>query len=216
MINLATKYVISGQYRHHYGYVIVDEYQDISRARYNLLKAMRNQSDFGLFCVGDDWQSIYGFAGSDINYILDFESYWGAAEASKIETTYRFSRSLIDVSGHFVMKNPKQIKKKLSAVAAGRSHPEGEFSLGLIEGHNERSMVTFMEATIMELPQKAVSFLLVVIIMILNCLTNRRLSASMIIVPVRLRSAIRPEPIYRWNFCRLIDPKVYRRTMFLF
>ena len=158
MINLATKYVISGQYRHYYGYVIVDEYQDISRARYNLLKAMRNQSDFGLFCVGDDWQSIYGFAGSDINYILDFESYWGAAEASKIETTYRFSRSLIDVSGHFVMKNPKQIKKKLSAVAAGRSHPEGEFSLGLIEGHNERSMVTFMEATIMELPQNSSVF----------------------------------------------------------
>lgn len=160
MINVATKHVNNGQYRHHYRYVIVDEYQDISRARYNLLKAMREQSDFGLFCVGDDWQSIYGFAGSDINYILDFESYWGAAEESKIETTYRFSKSLIDISGHFVMKNPKQIKKKLSAVSAGRSHPEGDFSLGLIEGHNERSLVAFLEATIIELPLNSSVFLI--------------------------------------------------------
>ncbi len=158
MINLATKYVLSGQYRHQYRYVVVDEYQDISRARYNFLKAMREQSDFGLFCVGDDWQSIYGFAGSDINYILDFESYWGAAEASKIETTYRFSSSLIDVSGHFVMKNPKQIKKKLSAAAAGQSHPEGDFSLGLIEGANERSLLTFLEMTVIELPQNSSVF----------------------------------------------------------
>ena len=64
-------------------YVIVDEYQDISQARYRLLAAMRQQKDYRLFCVGDDWQSIYRFSGSDIGFILNFEKYWGAAEISR-------------------------------------------------------------------------------------------------------------------------------------
>ncbi|WP_423230046.1 UvrD-helicase domain-containing protein [Acetobacterium bakii] len=164
MINLASKYVADGKYQHPYGYVIVDEYQDISKARYNLLKHMRDKNDYGLFCVGDDWQSIYGFAGSDLNYILDFDRYWGVSEKSKIETTYRFSPSLIQVSGEFVMKNPKQIKKKLRAanealtVSAHGSNHANEFSLGLIEGYTAKNTVTFMENTITDLPQNSSVF----------------------------------------------------------
>lgn len=74
MINMASAYVQSGQYGHPYRYVIVDEYQDISQARYRLLEAMRQQKDYNLFCVGDDWQSIYRFNGSDIGFILNFEN----------------------------------------------------------------------------------------------------------------------------------------------
>ena len=73
MINLASDYVQRGQFIHSYNYVIVDEYQDISQARYRLLAEMRQQKDFHLFCVGDDWQSIYRFSGSDIGFILHFE-----------------------------------------------------------------------------------------------------------------------------------------------
>lgn len=68
MINVATDYVRGGRYKSNYKMVIVDEYQDISRARYELLKALRDAYDYDLFCVGDDWQSIYRFAGSDIGY----------------------------------------------------------------------------------------------------------------------------------------------------
>ncbi|MCC8196477.1 MAG: UvrD-helicase domain-containing protein [Ruminococcus sp.] len=112
MINTATSYIKQGKYNSPYKYVIVDEYQDISKARYLLLRELRSARDYELFCVGDDWQSIYRFAGSDVGFILNFENYWGKSEISKIETTYRFSQRLIDVSGGFVMKNPDQIKKE--------------------------------------------------------------------------------------------------------
>ena len=84
--------------------MIIDEYQDISKARYELIKALRSQSDFNLFCVGDDWQSIYRFAGSDVDYIIHFEEYWGITDITKIDTTYRFTKSMIDVSSFFIQK----------------------------------------------------------------------------------------------------------------
>lgn len=113
MINQATALVVNGEFHHHYKYVLIDEYQDISNARFELVKALRQDKEFDLFCVGDDWQSIYRFAGSDIGYILDFQRYWGISEFSKIETTYRFKKSSIDISGRFIMKNPLQIKKSV-------------------------------------------------------------------------------------------------------
>ena len=72
MINLASEYVRQGKYINPYKYVIVDEYQDISKARFTLLDCLRKSRDYELFCVGDDWQSIYRFAGSDIGFILNF------------------------------------------------------------------------------------------------------------------------------------------------
>jgi len=150
MINIASNYIKEGKYIHKYKYVIVDEYQDISKARYNLLKQMRDKSFYKLFCVGDDWQSIYRFAGSDISFILDFDKHWGISEKSKIETTYRFSKSLINISGQFVMKNPKQIKKSLS------SHDyENSFSLGIIEGYTDKNAVDFMSDRIKDLPRNS-------------------------------------------------------------
>lgn len=115
MINMASAYVQSGRYGHPYRYVIVDEYQDISQARYRLLEAMRQQKDYNLFCVGDDWQSIYRFNGSDIGFILNFEKYWGASAISRIETTYRFPQSLISVSSGFIMKTPSKIRSSCAA-----------------------------------------------------------------------------------------------------
>ena len=84
MINKASEYVREGKYINPYKYVIVDEYQDISKARFGLLNELRKSSFYELFCVGDDWQSIYRFAGSDINYIVDFENYWGPTEVGKM------------------------------------------------------------------------------------------------------------------------------------
>jgi len=154
MINLATQYVIENKYQHNYKYVIVDEYQDIGQSRYKLLYEMRQQNPYKLFCVGDDWQSIYRFSGSDIGFILDFEKYWGPTETDKIETTYRFSQSLIELSGAFVMKNPKQIRKSL---ISGMGYDNG-FSAEEIQGYNEKLAIQFMEKKIMDLP-KGVSVL---------------------------------------------------------
>ncbi len=148
MINLAAQYVQQGKFTSPYKYVIVDEYQDISKARFGLLNSLRHSRDFDLFCVGDDWQSIYRFSGSDIEYILDFEKYWGATEISKIETTYRFSQSLIEISSRFVMSNPAQIPKFIK----GKKDDSG-FSLGEISAYNERYAIEFMVDKLNDLPK---------------------------------------------------------------
>lgn len=153
MIIKATKMVRSGQYVNPYKYVIVDEYQDISRSRYNLLKALRESSYYKLFCVGDDWQSIYRFTGSDLDYILNFSKYWGPTEYSKIETTYRFTDSLIDISGRFVMKNPSQIKKSISGVRS-----KFGFAMGEIKGYKEEWAIKFMIDRLRELPPNSSVF----------------------------------------------------------
>lgn len=113
MLNKAADRVRSKHFIHHYKFVVVDEYQDISRSRYNLLKSLRDSKDFKLFCVGDDWQSIYRFNGSDVGYILDFERYWGPSEICRIERTYRFSGDLLRISNGFMNAAPGQIRKEL-------------------------------------------------------------------------------------------------------
>ncbi len=155
MINLAARYVAQGQYRNPYRYVIVDEYQDISKARYRLLKALRDSSDYELFCVGDDWQSIYRFAGSDIGYILNFAKYWGPSEESKIETTYRFTQSLIDISGRFIMKNPAQKQKAIRGKQA-----TGGFALAEVNGYTEKYAIEFMAQKLEDMPKDSTVFFL--------------------------------------------------------
>ena len=100
--------------------MIVDEYQDLSLSRYNLLRALRESGDYKLFCVGDDWQSIYRFNGCDVSYILDFERYWGPSGICKIETTYRFTGDLLRMSTEFIRRNKRQYPKNL--IGAGKTN----------------------------------------------------------------------------------------------
>ena len=93
----------------HYDYILVDEFQDISIDRYKFLQALRsNEPKTKLYCVGDDWQSIFRFAGSDMSLFYEFEKYFGFTELCKIETTYRFHQPLIDRSSEFIVKNAEQ------------------------------------------------------------------------------------------------------------
>ncbi|MBD3582254.1 UvrD-helicase domain-containing protein [Flavobacterium selenitireducens] len=114
MINKASGLVASGDYSRKLKYVIIDEFQDISIGRYKLVKAIKEANpDCKLFSVGDDWQSIYRFTGSDIALFKDFENYFGHTAKSKIETTYRFHNPLMTLSSDFILRNPNQTKKTL-------------------------------------------------------------------------------------------------------
>ncbi len=155
MIALATGYVRKKKVENPYRYVIVDEYQDISASRYRLLASLRKNADFSLFCVGDDWQSIYRFAGSDLDYLLRFEKYWGETRVDKIETTYRFPPSLAEVSGDFIMQNPLQIQKNISSTSRVKG-----FSLSLLSGDTEQEAVLAMAQTLEKLPKKSTVFLI--------------------------------------------------------
>lgn len=97
-----------------YDYIIVDEFQDISVDRYNFLKALREGNPPAkLYCVGDDWQSIYRFSGSDMALFNQFSNYFGQTEINKIETTYRFGEPLVSLSSQFIQRNEAQIKKNI-------------------------------------------------------------------------------------------------------
>ena len=114
MIGRATGYVRSGTYTSSFRHILVDEFQDISRARANLIVALRDQRDDAtLFCVGDDWQSIFRFAGSDVNLFTEFESEFGDTAVSRLEKTFRFNNRIASVSSAFVMRNPSQVRKSL-------------------------------------------------------------------------------------------------------
>ncbi|WP_270811703.1 UvrD-helicase domain-containing protein [Exiguobacterium sp. CinTr1] len=115
MINEATSIVSSDAVHLPYKYIIIDEYQDISVSRYRLIEVIRKKTGSTVMCVGDDWQSIYRFAGSDLSLFTDFEHYFGKSALLKIENTYRNSQQLIDIAGRFVMKNKRQIRKNLSS-----------------------------------------------------------------------------------------------------
>ena len=97
-----------------YDYIIVDEFQDISVDRYNFLKVLREGNPPPkLYCVGDDWQSIYRFSGSDMALFNQFSDYFGQTEINKIETTYRLGEPLVSLSSQFIQRNEAQIKKNI-------------------------------------------------------------------------------------------------------
>ena len=99
--------------KRYYKYIIIDEFQDISLERYNLVKIIKDSCHSKLFAVGDDYQSIYMFSGSNINMILNFKKYFGYTKVIKLTRTYRNSLELIKVSNKFITKNPYQIKKRI-------------------------------------------------------------------------------------------------------
>lgn len=94
-------------------YIIVDEYQDISRQRFDLTKALSEVTDAKIIAVGDDWQSIYAFSGSDITLFTKFAEKMGYAKMLKIVRTYRNSQEVIDIAGNFIQRNSQQIPKQL-------------------------------------------------------------------------------------------------------
>ena len=110
LIIKATK-ILNNKYR--YKYIIVDEFQDTSQIRFNLINKLRILNDAHLFVVGDDYQSIYHFSGCNLNLFLDFAKLVPNSKILKLKYTYRNSQELINISANFIMKNTKQIKKDL-------------------------------------------------------------------------------------------------------
>jgi DNA helicase-4 len=116
MIGRAIEYVENGRYQSPYRHLLVDEFQDISASRARLVKALLAQHpDNSLFCVGDDWQSIYRFTGSDVNITKEFEQHFGYTAISVLDKTFRFNNKIGAVASRFVMQNPTQIAKKIQS-----------------------------------------------------------------------------------------------------
>ena len=114
MISKAKKYVRQEKYKPDFPYILVDEFQDISVGRAGLVKSLVEEGPQSiLFCVGDDWQAIYRFAGSDISIMRNFEDKFGVTETTALDRTFRFNNKISDVACNFILQNPMQISKEV-------------------------------------------------------------------------------------------------------
>jgi len=113
MLNQAAAYVEQGHYLPPYELVMADEFQDASRARARLCRALVQAPGRHLFAVGDDWQSINRFAGADVSVMTGFVAWFGQGQVLQLQQTFRCPQALCDVSSRFISKNPAQIRKQV-------------------------------------------------------------------------------------------------------
>jgi DNA helicase-4 len=142
MIGDAVRLVETGRYQSPYSLILVDEFQDISDPRSRLIKALKHQNHFTkFFAVGDDWQSIYRFAGSDITIFTQFETNFGASWKGRLEQTYRCNQLLADTAARFIQRNPEQLKKTVRS--SRKAIPR---SIRIIPITQKRQIPSFSEA----------------------------------------------------------------------
>lgn len=111
MLNLSAEIIETRRYRCKFKMILADEFQDTSRARMRLIRAVVKDSGAQLTAVGDDWQSIYRFAGSDIAIMGHFQQAYPYASIRHLSETFRCPQDLCDLTSKFVAKNPMQIAK---------------------------------------------------------------------------------------------------------
>ena len=128
LIKLAIRYLRSGQIKTQFRYIIVDEYQDLSALRQEFLRLLIESSQANLFAVGDDWQAIYGFSGSRVDFTLNFRRFWGDFSLHRISKTYRFGPTLAGLSSSFIMQDHTQIRKQIQSQKEDSLEPVVEIS----------------------------------------------------------------------------------------
>lgn len=112
LITKATDRVRRGDWASPFKLILVDEFQDISTERAALLRALLAQHDDAvLFCVGDDWQAINGFAGSELAIMRNFEREFGKCVVNYLTRTFRSNQGISTKAKDFVERNPDQLRK---------------------------------------------------------------------------------------------------------
>ncbi|MBF1034545.1 MAG: UvrD-helicase domain-containing protein [Candidatus Nanosynbacter sp.] len=155
LIKMAIRYLRSGQIKTRYRYIIVDEYQDLSALRQEFLRLLIESSQANLFAVGDDWQAIYGFSGSRVDFTLNFRRFWGDFSLHRISKTYRFGPTLARLSSSFIMQDRAQIRKQIQSQKEDSSEPAVE-----ICGDSERLDLEVLTHYIESLPRDSSILLL--------------------------------------------------------
>ena len=155
LIKLAIRYLRSGQIRTRFRYIIVDEYQDLSALRQEFLRLLIESSQANLFAVGDDWQAIYGFSGSRVDFTLNFRRFWGDFSLHRISKTYRFGPTLARLSSSFIMQDHTQIRKQIQSQKEDSLEPVVE-----ICGDSERLDLEVLTHYFESLPQDSSILLL--------------------------------------------------------
>ena len=155
LIKLAIQNLRSGQIKTRFRYIIVDEYQDLSALRQEFLRLLLESSQANLFAVGDDWQAIYGFSGSRVDFTLNFRRFWGDFSLHRISKTYRFGPTLADLGSSFIMQDHTQIRKQIQSQKEDTLEPVVE-----ICGDSERLDLEVLTHYFKSLPENSSILLL--------------------------------------------------------
>jgi DNA helicase-4 len=121
MIVKAVNLIESGKYTHQFKHIFIDEFQDISTTRMLLIRKLLPINNTSMTVVGDDWQSINAFAGSNIKIIQDFAKIFDFSQTIKLDYTFRFNNIVSDIASDFIQKNPHQINKKIKTIKKQKS-----------------------------------------------------------------------------------------------
>ncbi len=100
-----------------FSYVLVDEFQDTSPDNYELIcNIINGNRDCGLFLIGDDWQSIYGFRKAEVDYIVNPGKYFPGISIYRLERNYRSHREIVEISSRLIRKNRYRTRKKAISI----------------------------------------------------------------------------------------------------
>lgn len=96
--------------RNVYNYILVDEFQDINRVQFEVLKLISTPNN-NIFVVGDEDQSIYGFRGARPDFLLQFENYFNNTTKILLDINYRSKNEIIDIANRLIEKNKNRYDK---------------------------------------------------------------------------------------------------------
>ena len=135
---------IANKYKNQYQYILVDEFQDVNNLQVDLIKLLLTDQT-QLFCVGDDWQSIYGFRGSNVSYIIEFEKHFPESKVIKLNLNYRCTQNIVGASNEVIKHNKFKVEKEI--YASKRS----EHKIVVYSGNSEKENIQFCLDKVKEL-----------------------------------------------------------------
>ena len=127
-----------------YQFILVDEFQDVNNLQVELIKMLLTD-DTQLFCVGDDWQSIYGFRGSNVSYIIEFEKHFSNSSVIKLNLNYRSTENIVGASNEVIKRNKFKVEKEVKA------SKKSEHKIIVYAGNEEEENLNFSTQRVREL-----------------------------------------------------------------
>ncbi len=128
-------------YRDTFEHILIDEYQDISEQRYYLInELLKKNASCKLFCVGDDWQSIAGFSGSDLNYFINFHDFFRNNARTDLTVNYRSNKSVVETGIEIINHNSDKIVKETIA----KNNEEGRIQI-FVSNHEKEGFLGYYE-----------------------------------------------------------------------
>ncbi|MCP2029140.1 superfamily I DNA/RNA helicase [Flavobacterium sp. HSC-32F16] len=141
---------IANKYKTKYDYILVDEFQDVNNLQVELIKLLLTDNT-QLFCVGDDWQSIYGFRGSNVSYIVDFENHFINGKTIKLNLNYRSTQNIVGASNEVIKHNKFKVDKDVQA------SKKSEHKIVVYSGGSEEENIQFCLNKVREVLKEGVS-----------------------------------------------------------